>query len=568
VTHIADRMDPLSPGRPGLVKEEFEREAIEGHALVARCLKGLGVTHAYGVSGAPIVKTLAACLKEGIRPIGVRNQQAAVMMATAQNYVTGRLTAVSLVSAGPAVTNTVTSLLVAWDNCWPVIVLGGRRPLSMRGIGSFQELDAVPIVHSITKWSAVVESTADIPDCIERAFSIATSGRPGPVYLDLPEDVLADVVRSYRLPCLRTPAGPLPDNERIARAAGILLDAKRPAMIIGKGIRWSEPYEELTRLVDDWGIPFITSPMGRGYLPDDHPLCFNDARGLLQSKADAVLVVGARLNWTFRFGTEFARDAQIIQIDIHEPEIGVNIARTVGLVGNAKDILRQLVSHLATASHAQNRQAPSFWHAALRESRGKKRDSLNILMSNNSVPMSPYRMLKEIRDFLPRDAICAVDGNVFMAAAQQVLPSYLPASRFTAGTNGCMGVGIPFGIGAKLSHPNRLVMTICGDAAFAFNGMDMETAVRHNVPVIIVVVNNEGICGAITQKANYPADAERITMFQPDCRYEAIMRAFGGYGEFVETPDQLRQALERAVQSGMPACINVKVDPHALYPRD
>jgi thiamine pyrophosphate-dependent acetolactate synthase large subunit-like protein len=308
--------------------------------------------------------------------------------------------------------------------------------------------------------------------------------------------------------------------------------------------------------------------MGRGYLPDDHPLCFNHARGLLQSKADAILVVGARLDWTFRFGTEFARDAQIIQIDIHEPEIGLNIARTVGLVGDAKEILRQLVSCLATASHAQNRETRSFWHAALRESRARNQDSLNTLMSNDSVPMSPYRMLKEIRDFLPRDAICAVDGNVFMAAAQQVLPSYLPASRFTAGTNGCMGVGIPFGIGAKLSHPNRLVMTICGDTAFAFNGMDMETAVRHHIPVIIVVVNNEGNCGANTQKADYPADHERVAMFQPDTRYEAIMRAFGGYGDFVESPDQLRQALERAARSGMPACINVKVDPHAPYPRD
>ena len=541
---------------------------IDGHALVAGCLKELGVTHAYGVSGTPIRETLAACLKAGIRQIGVRNQQAGVMMATAQNYVMGRLTAVSLASAGPAITNTVTSILVAWDNCWPVIVLGGRRPLSMRGMGSFQELDAVPIVQSITKWSAVVESTADIPACLERAFSMATSGRPGPVYLDLPEDVLTDVVRSYRLPRLRTTACPLPDKEGVARAARILLEAKRPALIIGKGIRWSEPYEELTRLVNDWGIPFITSPMGRGYLPDDHPLYFNDARGLLQSKADAVLVVGARLDWTFRFGTEFARDAQIIQIDIHEPEIGVNIAHAVGLVGDAREILRQLVSCLATAGHAQNREALSSWHLALRESRAKKQDSLNTLTVSNSIPMSPYRMLKEIRDFLPRDAICAVDGSVCMAAAQQVLPSYLPASRFTAGTNGCLGVGIPFGIGAKLAHPNRLVMTICGDTAFAFNGMDMETAVRHNVPVIIVVVNNEGHSGAITQKAYYPADAERVTMFQPDSRYEAIMRAFGGYGDFVETPDQLRPALERAARSGMPACINVKVDPNAPHPHD
>ncbi len=568
MTDSADRTGALLPANPDLLRPELVREVIDGHALVARCLKELGVTHVYGVSGTPVRETFASCFQVGIRPLGVRNQQAGVMMATAQNYVTGRLTAVCLVSAGPAVTNTVTGILVAWDNCWPVIVLGGRRPLSMQGMGSFQELDAIPIVQSITKWSAVVQSTADIPAFLERAFGTATSGRPGPVYLDLPEDVLNEVVHSYRLPCLRATVGAPPDRERVARAAGILLGAERPALIIGKGTRWSEPYEELTRLVNDWGIPFITSPMGRGYLPDDHPLCFNDARGLLQSKADAVLVVGARLDWTFRFGSELARDAQIIQIDIHEPEMGVNATRAVGLVGDAREVLRRLISCLAAASQTQNKEALHSWHAALHESRTKKQESVNALTTSDSIPMSPYRVLKEIRDFLPRDAICVVDGNVSMAAAQQVLPSYLPASRFTAGTNGCLGGGIPFAIGAKLSHPNRLVVTICGDAAFAFNAMDMETAVRYKVPIIIVVVNNEGHSGALSQEANFPPHAERVTMFQPECRYEEIMRAFGGHGDFVEAPDQLRPALERAVRSGLPACINVKVDPRVPYPRD
>lgn len=182
--------------------------------------------------------------------------------------------------------------------------------------------------------------------------------------------------------------------------------------------------------------------------------------------------------------------------------------------------------------------------------------------------MSPYRMLGEIRDFLPRDAICILDGNVFMAAGQQVLPAYVPVSRFTAGTNGCLGVGIPFAIGAKLAHPERLVAAICGDTAFAFHAMDMETAVRHGIPVIVIVVNNDGNSGALMQRAFYPREVERITMFQPDIRYEAIMGAFGGAAEYVERPEQLRPALERAVRSGVAACINVKVDPHAPYPHD
>ena len=561
------KIEGLLPQTPALAGNKVKK-AIDGHTLVAESLKKLGVTHVYGISGTPVRETLAYCAKAGIRSIGVHHQQAGVMMATAQNYVTGRLSAVALLSAGPAVTNAATGILVARDNCWPVVVLGGRPPLSMRGMGSFQELDAVSLYRSITKWSALVESASSIPDALERAFRIALTGRPGPVYLDLPEDILTEIVRSYELPSLSIPKALPCDNDAIARAVEILYRAKRPAVIVGKGIRWSDAYEELARLVDDFGIPFITSPMGRGYLPDDHRLCCNAVRGLLQAKADAVLLVGARLNWTFRFGSEFAPGAKIIQIDIDEQEIGVNVAPTVGIAGDAKEVLSKLIACLIPQRNGNNSDRLVSWYAILTEAREKKRHNLNSLMNCDSLPMSPYRMLREIGDFLPRDAICVLDGNVFMAAAQQVLPSFTPAARFTPGTNGCMGVGIPFGIGAKLSRPERLVMVITGDTAFAFNAMEMETAVRHDVSIMIVVVNNDGNSGALIQKALYPPDCERVTMFQPDIRYDAIMRAFGGHAEFVQRPEELRPALQRSLQLGIPACINVKVDPNAPYPRE
>jgi len=308
--------------------------------------------------------------------------------------------------------------------------------------------------------------------------------------------------------------------------------------------------------------------MGHGYLPDDHPLCYNDARGLLQSKADAVLLIGARLDWTFRFGAEFAPGVKLVQVDIHKQQIGINVTPAVGIVGDAKEVLKQLLSHLDLEGNGRAKKERASWYAILDEEREKKRRNLESQMNSDSVPMSPYRMLREMRDFLPRDAICILDGNVFMAAAQQVLPSYLPASRFTAGTNGCMGVGIPFGIGAKLSSPDRLVAVICGDTAFAFNAMDMETAVRHGIAVIVIVVNNEGISGALSEEVLFPSNHERVTMFQSGIHYENIMRTFGGHAEFVEHPGQLRPALERAVASGKAACINVQVDPHAPYPCD
>lgn len=544
----------------------MKTKARDGHTLVAQTLKALGVTHVYCVAGTPVRETFAKCAELGMRPIGVRHQQAGVMMATAQNYVKGRMTAVSILSAGPAVTNAATSILVAKDNCWPVVVLGGRRPLAMQGIGSFQELDGVAIYQSITKWCAVVETTASIPAYIERAFRIALTGRPGPVYLDLPEDVLTGLAFETVSSMVDSDHSPRCDLRASADAAHILLNAKRPAIIIGKGVRWSEPYEELRRLIDDFGIPFITSPMGRGYLPDDHPLCFNDARHRLQSRADAILLVGARLDWTFRFGSEFARDVKLIQIDIHKPEIGVNRTPTVGIEGDAKLTLREILAIMSSNVAVAGTQRLAPWHAVLDEERTTRRNKLDAQMNSDCFPMSPYRMLKEIRDFLPRNAISILDGNIFMAAGEHALPSFQPASRFTAGNNGCMGVGVPFAIGAKLASPDRLVLTICGDTAIGFSAMEMETAVRHNIPIVVVVVNNEGNTGALTQKALFPSSDERITMYQADIHYEDIMRAFGGHGDFVDRPEQLRPALERAKISGKAACINVKVDPYAPYP--
>lgn len=549
-------------------EEGFRTVAAAGHTLVGQSLKHLGVTHAYCLAGTPVRETLACCAKLGIRNIGVRHQQAAVLMATAQNYVAGKTAAVAILSAGPAVTNAATGVLVARDNGWPVVVLGGRRPLSMRGMGSFQELDAVPIFQSITKWSALVDTVEKIPEYLARAIGLAVSGRPGPVYLDMPEDVLTGLTRSYDISSEKTAEPPAPDCGAIVKAAEALIGAKRPALIVGKGVRWSQAYSELLPLVDDFGIPFIASPMGRGYLSDDHPLCFNEARALLQSQADVIVLAGVRLDWTFRFGSEFARGAKIIQIDIHEPEIGINLNPYVGIVGDLKVVLCQLVASMNADRRSEAKQRLASWHEALNAIKRRKTAMLAELTSSDDLPMSPFRMLREIRDFLPREAICVLDGNVFMAAAQQVLPSYLPVSRFTAGSNGCMGVGIPFAVGAKLAAPERPVVAICGDTAFAFNVMEMETALRHRIPIVVVVVNNEGNTGGLMQRMFYPQGFERVTMFQPDIRYDQIMHAFGGYGEVVERPEQLKPALYRAVLSGTAACINVKVDPYAPYPHD
>ena len=543
---------------------------MTGQDLIAQTLKKLGITHVYSLSGAPIRETLPACSLVGIRPIGVRHQQAAVLMAAAHNYRSGRLVAVAILSAGPAITNAATGILVAWDNCWPLIVLAGTFPLAHSKIqrpGMFQVVDGVGMFQSITKWSADISSTAKIGESLAHGFQVAIADQPGPVYLEIPEDILKGTSSGCYSPLPKsTLSEKLPSAQKAAQAATILLEAQRPTVILGKGLRWSEPYEELRLLIETYQIPFITSPMGRGFLPDDHPLCFNRARDDLQKDADVLLILGARLNWTFRFGRQFAQDATVIHIDIAQKELRGTRQNFIGIQGDVKQVLQELLGYLKERQQqVQGALDREKWLEGLRNARQAHSLSLEKKIQTSGLPMSPHRLMKEIRDFLPRHAVCVLDGRNTMAAAQEVLCSFEPTSRFTAGTNGCMGVGIPFGIGAKLSTSDSLVVVITGDMAFGISAMEMETAVRHKIPIVVVIVNNDGGGAMDIHKRLYPPNHEPVAMFQPKIPYEKIMETFGGYAEWIDHPDQVQPALHRAVESGLPACLNVYVDPHAPF---
>lgn len=418
----------------------------------------------------------------------------------------------------------------------------------------------------MTKWSSIISSSSQIGEFLTQGFQVAISDRPGPVYLELPENVLRETASFYFSPLPQSKSSPTKGSARIARASRIILEARRPALIMGKGLRWSAPYEELQSLVETYQIPFITSPMGRGFLPDDHPLCFNVARDHLQQKADTIILLGTRLNWTFRFGRQFAQGVKLIHIDIAQDELVDNRPDSIGIRGDAKQVLRDLLGYLKEhKQEAQGSHVREQWLKYLCGSRRTQTSKLEKKISISTLPMSPHRLMKEIRDFLPRDAICVLDGRDTMAAAQQVLPSFEPASRFTAGSNGCMGVGIPFGIGAKLSAPDRLVIVVTGDMAFGISAMEMETAVRHKIPIIVIVVNNDGGCATDVHRNLYPPDHELVAMFQPRLPYEKVMEACGGYAESLDQPEQVQPALRRAVESGLPACLNVYVDTQAPF---
>ena len=559
---LGERLARLSPEKRALLQQRLSTRRERGFDLVAQALGDCGISHIYGVAGKPTEEILPACARQNVRPLGVYHHTSAVCMATAHNYQSSRLVAAALVSARPAVTNALTGLLVARDNAWPVIVLGGQR-------SSFQRSSVLPIVQQVTKHTVAVATTAAIDACIHQACQMAMCGRPGPVYVDLHEDVLAGCAvpdRIEKTECrLIDQRSPIVSENQIEQIADALLSAQRPALVLGKGVRWSVVPSELQELVETAQLAFITSPMGRGFVAEDHPLCFNRARIHLQAEADVVLILGARLNWMFRHGAELSRTARIFRVDICQDTEDDGAIATEFVHGDAGDFVHRLLEVLKSR-WAQGRddrlRRVNDWHRNLQAVTNDTQRILDRRMSSDRRPMSPYRMMKEIRDTLPREAICITEGNVSLMVAQPVIPAFMPASRMDAGTNGCMGVGIPFAIGAKVACPERPVVAVVGDYGFSLSVMELEVCLRHSVPIVVVVVNNQGNNGALKQKLYFPDDAaELVTMFQPGIEYDRILQVFGGRGRTITDPHLLKPTLADAISSGVPACINVVVDP-------
>lgn len=549
----------LSPARERLQQLLRSRGRRTGSEIVAQTLQGLGITHVYGVGGVPVDATLAACATGGMRVIGARHQQGAVLMSLAHNYVSGGLRSAVIVSAGPAVTNCATGILFGNENRWPVLVIGGRRGLSTPG--SFQAFDGAMLFAPIAKWTAVVDSADQLNATLAQAAFAATDGPHGPVYLDITEEALAGYAEFTPPPSARNPPLQAPlssTNASLREAVALLSQARRPAMLIGKGARWSEPSALLRRLADEYTIPFATSPMGRGLLPDDHALCFSAIRGRMLAEADVVLAIGMRFDWTFRFGTEISTLARIIRVDVDPIEAAGVLGRGVGLQGDAYLVLQHLLAGLDCKAASRGVERDRGWLDDLTT----RRAALTLWTVPSAElglqPMSPYEWLAELSVVMPEDAITVLDGSIVMTAAQRMLPVRHPVGRLGPGTNGCMGMGIPFAIGAKLARPDLPVVAIVGDFAFGLSSVELETAVRHRVPIVVVVANNAGPGGATRQRQFFPPDhPERVLQYGPGIRYDLTMASFGGLGCRIDSPGQIGTALSDAIASEAPVCIDV-----------
>ncbi len=529
---------------------------VDGSYLIARTLKEEGVDCLFYLMGGPNYEIVNNAEDLGIRIVDFRHEQAAAMAAHAYARVT-RKPGVTTSASGPGTLNLLTGIYNAFVDCAPMVTLGGAGPLRDIYRGGFQEVDLPNVFAPISK-SVIRPTNAErLPELIANAFRAAASDRPGPVYVECNEDVLYTQLEESKA---ATPSRSLStgraqgDSEAIKKAVYILKEAHRPLILAGSGAWWSGAWDELRELVDRTGIPFYTTPIARGLIPEDHAASFPAARSTAFREADAVLVIGTRFNWIMTFGKRISQRAKIIQIDIHGAEIGHNRSVDIGIVGDAKAVLNQLnreASRQGIKSFAQ-----SQWNAYLRDADAIRQAKAAQLENSDRSPIHPLRLCKELREVMDRDAILSVDGNEILHYGRQSIPTYLPGHRLNSGVTGCMGVGLPFAIGAKLAKPDQQSIALHGDGSLGMNIQDFDTAVRHRLPIVIVVSNNEGWTARV-EGVRKPGRELGWTKFHE------IAISLGGHGEEVREPQEIRPALERALDSGAPSIVNVHTDPTA-----
>ncbi len=541
---------------------------IDGGKLVANALKREGVEFIFTLSGGHINAIFKACAEIGIKVVDTRHEQAAAHMAEAWGKLTGK-PGVCIVTAGPGLTNTMTGIANAKMANSPMIVISGRSGVSDADTLTLQEMEQMDFVRPMVKWGRTVYETHRIEEYVAMAFRHAMSGRPGPVFLEIPVDILAqkidedEVVKVSDHRPLYRPGG---SSEALDEAIEMLLAAKKPAIIAGSGACYADARDELVKFTELTGIPVLTSQLGRGVLPDDHPNCL--ARPISGAMAvlidcDLVMILGARLSLLLLQGKPpvIAYGAKVIQVDIEGSEIGRNRNVDVGIVGDVKEVLKGLLVL------AQNKNwSHDDWKNTIKEKCLTIETGIIGPLKKQTDPIHPAYLMSEINSFLDRDAILVGDGGDTQVWAGMVRDVCEPAHYLETGLFGCLGVGIPFALSAKLKYPDKQVLLISGDGSTGFNMMEFDTAVRFNLP-IVMVINNDCSWGMIRHLQNVSMEEElRCGCELGEVHYDKVVESLGGYGETVCRAEDIKPALLRAFESKLPACINVYTDREAISP--
>jgi acetolactate synthase I/II/III large subunit len=533
---------------------------IEGHAgeqAVAALLR-FGTDVMFTLNGGHIWPLYDAARNQGMRVVDTRHEQSATFAAEGYAKLTRR-PGLAALTAGPGITNGVSAVTSAYFNGTPLVVLGGRAPQGRWGAGSLQELDHVPILASITKHAATVTDATMAGAEVFAATRVASTPHRGPVFLDFPLDVFGPA--SGEVPHLAEgdTAGTTPDDDAVRRLAELVAGAERPAFIVGSDVYWDGAWDELRHAAEHLRVPCFFNGLGRGTLPADHELAFLRTRGLLKQRADLVVVLGTPLD--FRLGFGRFGSAQVAHVVDAESQRAGHVEPGVPtVVGDHRLTLQAL------ASYAGPRVDHDSWVSELRDAEHAAAAADARLLSADTDPIKPSRIYGELGRRLERDAVVICDGGDFASYAGKFVEVFQPGCWLDTGPYGCLGNGMGYAIAARIARPSSQVVVLLGDGAAGFSLMDVDSLVRHGLPVVMVVGNN-GMWGLEKHPMQAIYGWDIACDLQPGCRYDEVVRSLGGGGETVTSPAEIGPALDRAFASGVPYLVNVLTDPADVYPR-
>jgi oxalyl-CoA decarboxylase len=547
---------------------EETQELTDGFSLVIDAMKLNGLNTIYGVPGIPITDLGRHAQAAGIRVLSFRHEQNAGYAAAIAGFLTKK-PGVCLTVSAPGFLNGLTALAHATTNCFPMILVSGSSEREIVDLqqGDYEEMDQLAIAKPLCKAAYRVLHAQDIGIGFARAIRAAVSGRPGGVYLDLPAKLFAQVISADAgakslVKVIDAAPAQIPAPAAVKRALDVLKAAKRPLIILGKGAAYAQADDAIRALVEKSGVPFLPMSMAKGLLPDTHAQCAGAARSTVLKDSDVVMLVGARLNWLLSHGKGKAwGDApkKFIQVDIEPKEMDSNVEIAAPVVGD----IGSCVSALLDAMGGSWSKAPADWMGAVTAKRDENVAKMAPRLMNNKSPMDYHGALGALRTIIKErpDAILVNEGANTLDLARGVIDMYKPRKRLDVGTWGVMGVGMGSAIAAAVEtgHP---VLAIEGDSAFGFSGMEVETICRYHLPVCVVIFNNDGIYRGTDQNASGGPDPAP-TVFVKGSRYDKMMEAFGGTGVNATTPDELKRAVNAAMDSGKPTLINAVIDPAA-----
>ncbi|MEZ4297258.1 MAG: thiamine pyrophosphate-binding protein [Polyangiaceae bacterium] len=525
---------------------------VHGGRLVSKALARHGVTHLFTLCGGHIQAIYDGCLDDGIRVVDVRHEQTAGHAADGYARVTGK-PGVCAVTAGPGVTDVVTAVANAQRAGIPMIVLGGAGPRILQDMGSLQDMNHVELMRPITKWSTAIPSTDRIQEYIDAAMRIAQSNVPGPVFLEIPLDLLMNYADDAP-PATAPMAPPRPggDPALIRQAADLLRDAQRPMFIVGTQLRWSPRREVLKSFADAIQAPYYVNGMARGSLPHTHPNLMSRSRRAALSQTDLCVVLGTPFDFRLEYGRAINPSAKVVQVDLDGSELGRNRKIDIGIDGDSGVVLEQLLAEVRTKS------APE-WLATIRAAEDKSRAKMAAEIDASSNPPNPLRVCAELGKRLGPSDIVIGDGGDFVATAAYVLKLEWPQLWMDPGPLGTLGVGPGYAMAAKLLRPDANVVLVYGDGSFGFHAIEFEAMARQGIPVISIIGNDAAWMQIRRGQVDLYGESRSPATSLEYSRYERVVEAFGGFGAYVERIEDLGPALDEAFSCKRPSCINVKI---------